>query len=63
MSVGQQEYQAYHAERMAKLEGLFEQGNERIEFMEKLFISIDRKLWAIIILVVGAIVIPFIKGG
>ncbi len=53
----------YHAESLAELKGLSQQMDKRIEFMEKLYVSIDRKLWAIIILAVGAIVIPFLRSG
>lgn len=56
-----QEFMDYHAESLAELKGLSQQMDKRIEFMERLYISIDRKLWAIILLVIGAIVIPLIR--
>lgn len=46
------------SEQVAKLQGLSEQMDKRIEFMEKLYVSIDRKLWAVILLGVGAILVP-----
>lgn len=46
------------SEQVAKLQGLSEQMDRRIEFMEKLYVSIDRKLWAVILLGVGAILVP-----
>lgn len=51
-------YDDWAKERLAKLEGLSEQMDRRIEFMEKLYVSIDRKLWAVILLGIGAIVVP-----
>ena len=46
------------SEQVALLQGLSEQMDKRIEFMEKLYVSIDRKLWAVILLGVGAILVP-----
>lgn len=46
------------SEQVAKLQGLSEQMDRRIEFMKKLYVSIDRKLWAVILLGVGAILVP-----
>ncbi len=46
------------SEQVAKLQGLSEQMDKRIEFMEKLYVSIDRELWAVIMLGVGAILVP-----
>ena len=43
------------------LEGAAEQSEKRLEVMEKLYLSIDRKLWAIILLAVGSIVASLIK--
>ena len=46
------------SEQVARLQGLSEQMDRRIEFMKKLYVSIDRKLWAVILLGVGAILVP-----
>ena len=46
------------SEQVAEPQGLSEQMDKRIEFMEKLYVTIDRKLWAVILLGVGAILVP-----
>ena len=47
-------------ERPSWIEGAAEEMSKRIDLMERLHTSIDRKLWAIIVLVIGAIVVPLV---
>ena len=48
-------------ERQAWLEGAVEHMEKRIALMEKLYESIDRKLWLIIALGFGSIISIFLK--
>ncbi|MDE2999119.1 MAG: hypothetical protein OXU79_08585 [Gemmatimonadota bacterium] len=60
MSTVTNEDRDWGSEQVAKLQWLSEQMDKRIEFMEKLYVSIDRKLWAVILLGIGAILVPIL---